>query len=208
MGESNCPYLTNLHYAIMLSVKTDRREIHEVEYLTVELVELVFWHWSSGIFLSKDEKFETAQVAAKLQFRSRELPSHNPDEIVTVFLWRHLDLLPDEVRLSNCVACVRVIGNNLHRQNLCWTRQWAPCSCLRLPGFPLGGDRKSTSGERQLLGELVPFSFSRIYFEQFCPVEGVLYLRNRGSLRRVVLAFPWWGPFVKQEMKSFSLKTN
>jgi len=30
----------------------------------------------------------------------------------------------------------------------------------------------------------------RIYFEQFCPVEGVLYLRNRGSLRRVVVAFP------------------
>ena len=32
----------------------------------------------------------------------------------------------------------------------------------------------------------------RIYFEQFCPVEGVLYLPNRGSLRRVVVAFPWW----------------
>ena len=33
--------------------------------------------------------------------------------------------------------------------------------------------------------------FFRIYFEQFCPVEGVLYLPNRGSLRRVVVAFPW-----------------
>ena len=35
MGEPNCPYLTNLHYAIMLSVKTDGRELREVEYLTV-----------------------------------------------------------------------------------------------------------------------------------------------------------------------------
>ena len=44
-----------------------------------------------------------AQVAAKLQFRSRELPSHNPEEVVTVFLWRHLELLPDQVRLLNCL---------------------------------------------------------------------------------------------------------
>ena len=44
---------------------------------------------------------KSAQVAAKLQFRSRELPSHNPEEVVTVFLWRHLELLPDEVCLLN-----------------------------------------------------------------------------------------------------------
>ena len=37
----------------------------------------------------------------------------------------------------------------------------------------------------------LPFALIRIYFEQFCPVEGVLYLPNRGSLRRVVVAFPW-----------------
>ena len=38
-------------------------------------------------------------MASRLQFRSRELASPNPEEILTVFLWRHLDLLPDEVIL-------------------------------------------------------------------------------------------------------------
>jgi len=44
-----------------------------------------------GSFVFCDE-----EVASRLQFRSRELASPNPEEILTVFLWRHLDLLPDE----------------------------------------------------------------------------------------------------------------
>lgn len=97
-----------------------------------------------GSFVFRDE-----EVAAKLQFRSRELPSHNPEEVVTVFLWRHLELLPDEA-MSTLLL-------------------------LEAAWLPTGWGSKINI---------------RIYFEQFCPVEGVLYLPNRGSLRRVVVAFP------------------
>jgi len=97
-----------------------------------------------GSFVFLDE-----EVASKLQFRSRELPSHNPEEIVTVFLWRQLDLLPDEA-MSTLLL-------------------------LEAAWLPTGWGSKINI---------------RIYFEQFCPVEGVLYLPNRGSLRRVVVAFP------------------
>jgi len=97
-----------------------------------------------GSFVFHDE-----EVAAKLQFRSRELPSHNPEEVVTVFLWRHLELLPDEA-MSTLLL-------------------------LEAAWLPTGWGSKINI---------------RIYFEQFCPVEGVLYLPNRGSLRRVVVAFP------------------
>jgi len=97
-----------------------------------------------GSFVFHDEK-----VASKLQFRSRELPSHNPEEIVTVFLWRQLDLLPDKAMSSLLL--------------------------LEAAWLPTGWGSKINI---------------RIYFEQFCPVEGVLYLPNRGSLRRVVVAFP------------------
>lgn len=97
-----------------------------------------------GSFVFHDE-----EVAAKLQFRSRELPSHNPEEVVTVFLWRHLELLPDQA-MSTLLL-------------------------LEAAWLPTGWGSKINI---------------RIYFEQFCPVEGVLYLPNRGSLRRVVVAFP------------------
>merc|ERR1712192_66200 len=97
-----------------------------------------------GSFVLHDE-----EVAAKLQFRSRELPSHNPEEIVTVFLWRQLDLLSDKA-MSTLLL-------------------------LEASWLPTGWGSKINI---------------RLYFEQFCPVEGVLYLPNRGSLRRVVVAFP------------------
>jgi len=97
-----------------------------------------------GSFVFCDE-----EVASRLQFRSRELASPNPEEILTVFLWRHLDLLPDEAL------------NTLLLLEAAW--------------LPSGWGSKTNI---------------RIYFEQFCPVEGVLYLPNRGNLRRVVIAFP------------------
>ena len=51
-------------------------------------------------FITTDnQSARNIQVASRLQFRSRELASPNPEEILTVFLWRHLDLLPDEVIL-------------------------------------------------------------------------------------------------------------
>ena len=128
------------------------------------------------------------QVASRLQFRSRELASPNPEEILTVFLWRHLDLLPDEVILLISRLQSITIKDDSGTEHLA-----AAWSCLASLGMGLENQHQvgyNTGGRWRTTSSVsMPI---RIYFEQFCPVEGVLYLPNRGNLRRVVIAFPWW----------------